>query len=126
MIYCIDFLFREWLSSVLLMILLVIQDSLLHLPPVWSSSLRLSLPFSLPLRSLLKVHLQLRGYSVFIDVEKLEAGRFEEKLIQSVQRARNFILVLSANALDKCMSDVTMKDWVHKVRWGLWWFLLRS
>ncbi|XP_012680673.2 NAD(+) hydrolase SARM1 [Clupea harengus] len=66
------------------------------------------------LASLLKVHLQLRGYSVFIDVEKLEAGRFEEKLIQSVQRARNFILVLSANALDKCMSDVTMKDWVHK------------
>lgn len=66
------------------------------------------------LASLLKVHLQLRGYSVFIDVEKLEAGRFEEKLIQSVQRARNFILVLSANALDKCMGDSSMKDWVHK------------
>ncbi|XP_062408997.1 NAD(+) hydrolase SARM1 isoform X2 [Sardina pilchardus] len=66
------------------------------------------------LASLLKVHLQLRGYSVFIDVEKLEAGRFEEKLIQSVQRARNFILVLSANALDKCMGDLAMKDWVHK------------
>ncbi|XP_063060524.1 NAD(+) hydrolase SARM1 [Engraulis encrasicolus] len=66
------------------------------------------------LASLLKVHLQLRGYSVFIDVEKLEAGRFEDKLIQSVQRARNFILVLSANALDKCMGDLAMKDWVHK------------
>lgn len=48
-------------------------------------------------------------------MEKLEAGRFEEKLITSVQRARNFILVLSANALDKCMGDVAMKDWVHKV-----------
>ncbi|XP_056612824.1 NAD(+) hydrolase SARM1 [Triplophysa dalaica] len=66
------------------------------------------------LASLLKVHLQLRGFSVFIDVEKLEAGRFEEKLITSVQRARNFILVLSANALDKCMGDSAMKDWVHK------------
>lgn len=66
--------------------------------------------------SLLKVHLQVRGYSVFIDVEKLEAGKFEDKLIQSVQRARNFILVLSANALDKCMGDTAMKDWVHKVR----------
>ncbi|KAG5836727.1 hypothetical protein ANANG_G00231630 [Anguilla anguilla] len=52
--------------------------------------------------------------SVFIDVEKLEAGKFQEKLIQSVQRARNFILVLSANALDKCMGDEGMKDWVHK------------
>ncbi|XP_059186884.1 NAD(+) hydrolase SARM1 [Centropristis striata] len=66
------------------------------------------------LASLLKVHLQVRGYSVFIDVEKLEAGKFEDKLIQSVQRARNFILVLSANALDKCMGDTDMKDWVHK------------
>lgn len=65
--------------------------------------------------SLLKVHLQVRGYSVFIDVEKLEAGKFEDKLIQSVQRARNFILVLSSNALDKCMGDTDMKDWVHKV-----------
>ncbi|XP_062873112.1 NAD(+) hydrolase SARM1 [Trichomycterus rosablanca] len=66
------------------------------------------------LASLLKVHLQVRGYSVFIDVEKLEAGKFEEKLITSVQRARNFILVLSANTLDKCMGDTNMKDWVHK------------
>lgn len=66
------------------------------------------------LASLLKVHLQVRGFSVFIDVEKLEAGKFEDKLIQSVQRARNFILVLSANALDKCMGDMSMKDWVHK------------
>uniref|UniRef100_H3CJ31 NAD(+) hydrolase SARM1 n=1 Tax=Tetraodon nigroviridis TaxID=99883 RepID=H3CJ31_TETNG len=66
------------------------------------------------LASLLKVHLQVRGYSVFIDVEKLEAGKFEDKLIQSVQRARNFILVLSSGALDKCMGDAAMKDWVHK------------
>uniref|UniRef100_A0A8C7G6R2 NAD(+) hydrolase SARM1 n=1 Tax=Oncorhynchus kisutch TaxID=8019 RepID=A0A8C7G6R2_ONCKI len=66
------------------------------------------------LASLLKVHLQVRGFSVFIDVEKLEAGKFADKLIQSVQRARNFILVLSANALDKCMGDTGMKDWVHK------------
>lgn len=64
--------------------------------------------------SLLKVHLQVRGFSVFIDVEKLEAGKFEDKLIQSVQRARNFILVMSAGALDKCMGDSDMKDWVHK------------
>lgn len=62
------------------------------------------------------MHLQVRGFSVFIDVEKLEAGKFEEKLITSVQKARNFILVLSANALDKCMGDTGMKDWVHKVR----------
>uniref|UniRef100_A0A4W3IV79 NAD(+) hydrolase SARM1 n=1 Tax=Callorhinchus milii TaxID=7868 RepID=A0A4W3IV79_CALMI len=66
------------------------------------------------LASLLKVHLQLRGFSVFIDVEKLEAGKFEDKLIQSVKKAKNFVLVLSEKALDKCMGDTEMKDWVHK------------
>lgn len=70
-------------------------------------------------RSLLKVHLQLHGFSVFIDVEKLEAGKFEDKLIQSVMAARNFVLVLSAGALDKCMQDHDCKDWVHKVSAGL-------
>ncbi|XP_049984700.1 NAD(+) hydrolase SARM1 isoform X2 [Alexandromys fortis] len=67
------------------------------------------------LASLLKVHLQLHGFSVFIDVEKLEAGKFEDKLIQSVMAARNFVLVLSAGALDKCMQDHDCKDWVHKM-----------
>lgn len=71
-----------------------------------------------PLTSLLKVHLQLHGFSVFIDVEKLEAGKFEDKLIQSVMGARNFVLVLSAGALDKCMQDHDCKDWVHKVGAG--------
>ncbi|XP_030041540.1 NAD(+) hydrolase SARM1 [Microcaecilia unicolor] len=66
------------------------------------------------LASLLKVHLQLHGFTVFIDVEKLEAGKFEDKLIQSVISARNFVLVLSVNALDKCMGDTDCKDWVHK------------
>nr|XP_004664659.1 NAD(+) hydrolase SARM1 [Jaculus jaculus] len=66
------------------------------------------------LASLLKVHLQLHGFSVFIDVEKLEAGKFEDKLIESVTGARNFLLVLSAGALDKCMRDFECKDWVHK------------
>ena len=65
------------------------------------------------------MHLQLHGFSVFIDVEKLEAGKFEDKLIQSIMSARNFVLVLSAGALDKCMQDHDCKDWVHKVSAGL-------
>lgn len=67
------------------------------------------------------MHLQLHGFSVFIDVEKLEAGKFEDKLIESVMGARNFVLVLSAGALDKCMQDHDCKDWVHKVGVGLWY-----
>lgn len=66
------------------------------------------------LASLLKVHLQLRGFSVFLDIEKLKAGKFDENLLSSVKLAKNFILVLTPNALDRCMGDDEQNDWVHK------------
>ncbi|XP_038054829.1 NAD(+) hydrolase SARM1-like isoform X2 [Patiria miniata] len=66
------------------------------------------------LASLLKVHLQLRGFSVFIDVEKLEAGKFDNNLLKSVRHARNFVLVLSSGCLDRCFEDNERKDWVHR------------
>lgn len=66
------------------------------------------------LASLLKVHLQLRGFSVFIDVERLEAGKFDNNLLQSIQKAKHFILVLTPSALDRCKQDCERKDWVHR------------
>lgn len=65
--------------------------------------------------SLLKVHLQLRGFRVFIDVERLEAGKFDNNLLQSIRQARHFLLVLTPKALDRCLRDTECKDWVHKV-----------
>ncbi|XP_018577432.1 sterile alpha and TIR motif-containing protein 1 [Anoplophora glabripennis] len=66
------------------------------------------------LASLLKVHLQLRGFSVFIDVERLEAGKFDNNLLQSIQKAKHFLLVLTPNALERCIGDHERKDWVHR------------
>ncbi|XP_077509864.1 sterile alpha and armadillo motif isoform X2 [Amblyomma americanum] len=66
------------------------------------------------LASLLKVHLQLRGFSVFIDVERLEAGKFDNNLLNSIRQAKHFLLVLTPNALDRCMGDTDRKDWVHR------------
>ncbi|XP_037935665.1 NAD(+) hydrolase sarm1-like isoform X2 [Teleopsis dalmanni] len=66
------------------------------------------------LASLLKVHLQLRGFSVFIDVERLEAGKFDNGLLNSIRQAKNFVLVLTPNALERCMEDEEGKDWVHR------------
>ncbi|XP_076367405.1 NAD(+) hydrolase sarm1-like isoform X2 [Tachypleus tridentatus] len=66
------------------------------------------------LASLLKVHLQLRSFSVFIDVERLEAGKFDNNLLNSIRQAKHFLLVLTPNALDRCMGDTDCKDWVHK------------
>lgn len=67
------------------------------------------------LASLLKVHLQLRGFTVFIDVERLEAGKFDNNLLQSIRQAKHFILVLTPRALDRCADDYDCKDWVHRV-----------
>ena len=67
------------------------------------------------LASLLKVHLQLRGFSVFIDVERLEAGKFDNNLLQSIKSAKHFLLVLTPNALQRCLEDTEGKDWVHRV-----------
>nr|CAD7427471.1 unnamed protein product [Timema monikensis] len=64
--------------------------------------------------SLLKVHLQLRTFTVFIDVERLEAGKFDNNLLQSIRQAKHFLLVLTPNALERCIGDVECKDWVHR------------
>ena len=66
------------------------------------------------LASLLKVHLELRDYTVFLDVVGLEAGKFDNNLLQSIRSARNFILVCTAGAMERCKNDHEMKDWIHK------------
>ena len=62
-----------------------------------------------------KVHLQLRGFTVFIDVERLEAGKFDNNLLNSIRQAKHFILVLTPSSLDRCIEDYEGKDWVHRV-----------
>ena len=66
------------------------------------------------LASLLKFQLTLKGFKVFFDVESLRAGLFGQSLIKNVQEARNFILILTPNSLDRCVEDVDNKDWVKK------------
>ena len=66
------------------------------------------------LASLLKVHLEIRNLSVFLDVDRLEAGKFDNNLLQSIRSAKNFVLVLTPNALDRCMGDQDQRDWIHK------------
>ena len=61
------------------------------------------------------MHLQVRGFSVFLDIEKLRAGKFDDNLLNSVRNARNFVLVLTPNSLDRCVADTDLKDWVHRV-----------
>lgn len=66
------------------------------------------------LASLIKVLLQLRGHKVFIDVDRLYAGKFDASLLKNIQAAKHFLLVLTPMALDRCVEDYDCEDWVHK------------
>lgn len=52
---------------------------------------------------------------MFIDVERLEAGKFDRSLLKNIEQATNFVLVLSDSALERCIGDDECKDWVHRV-----------
>ena len=60
---------------------------------------------------LLYDRLSAMGYKVFIDVESLRAGKFNEALLDVIDNCEDFILVLSKNALDRC---VNKDDWVRR------------
>ncbi|XP_055936572.1 NAD(+) hydrolase sarm1-like [Argiope bruennichi] len=66
------------------------------------------------LASLLYTYLKARGLSVYLDVDILKNGRFDLHILDSISRAKNFILVLTHDALDRCLNDDKCEDWVHK------------
>ena len=60
---------------------------------------------------LLKNALEDRGYSVFLDMNSLHAGQFDEQLYQRIDECTDFVLVLPKGALDRCKNE---DDWVRK------------
>ncbi len=51
------------------------------------------------------------GYSAFLDLEQLKAGKFNTKLLEVIDGCQDFILVLPPNALDRCANE---DDWVRQ------------
>lgn len=49
------------------------------------------------------------GYSVFLDVRDLSSGHFDTALLKRIETCKDFILILSDGALDRCMQE---NDWV--------------
>lgn len=52
-----------------------------------------------------------RGYSVFLDVESMRAGGFDRQLLETIRGCKDFILVLSPGALDRCVNE---GDWLRQ------------
>ena len=61
--------------------------------------------------NLFATRLKALGYRVFFDVETMNAGKFNEQLLDVISKCKDFILVLSPNALDRCNEE---GDWVRR------------
>ena len=52
-----------------------------------------------------------RGYRVFLDIESLNAGKFNEKLLEVIEECRDIVVVLPPNGLDRCNNE---GDWLYR------------
>jgi len=60
---------------------------------------------------LLHDRLYQKGYRVFLDVESLNAGSFNNKLLEIIDNCKDVIIILSENSLERCVNE---EDWVRK------------
>ena len=40
---------------------------------------------------------------MFLDIDRLRAGKFDENLLLSIQMSSHFVLILTPDALDRCL-----------------------
>jgi formylglycine-generating enzyme required for sulfatase activity len=60
---------------------------------------------------ILQEFLEGQGFDVFLDVDSLGAGHFDEQLLEQIESRRNFVLVCSPGSLDRCANE---GDWVRR------------
>jgi formylglycine-generating enzyme required for sulfatase activity len=52
-----------------------------------------------------------QGFDVFLDVDSLGAGHFDEQLLREIESRRSFVLICSPGCLDRCVHE---GDWVRR------------
>ena len=67
------------------------------------------------LAMLIKVLLDREQIPAFLDVEDLDGGFWDEQLMDKLNSAPNFILILSKGTLDRCLNDTNYEDVMHQV-----------
>lgn len=63
------------------------------------------------LSRLVKSELDEHGLSVFLDVEELKTGRFDDRLLEVIRNTPNTVILLSPGALDSCQMST---DWLRR------------
>lgn len=51
-----------------------------------------------------------RGYRVFLDIESLRSGKFNEKLLNVIEECNDVVVILPPNALERCKNP---GDWLY-------------
>lgn len=59
----------------------------------------------------LKLELEKRGYKIFFDYSEIKDNEFVSTIIPAIRESKYFLLVLSRDALDRCVND---GDWVRR------------
>jgi hypothetical protein len=59
----------------------------------------------------IRSEIQNRGYKVFLDVDDLRPGHFDESLINCIRNTTNFVIILSKGSLERCSN---VDDWLRK------------
>jgi len=59
---------------------------------------------------LLRERLSSKGYNVFLDIENLNSGSFNTKLLDVIDGCKDVIVICSKDALNRCVND---DDWVR-------------
>jgi len=59
---------------------------------------------------LLRDRLSVKGFRIFLDIESLNSGSFNEKLLLVIEECADVIVVCSKNSLDRCVNE---GDWVR-------------
>ncbi len=54
--------------------------------------------------------LKQRGFNVFMDVEDLKSGPFDESLLREIDASKDVVVILSAGSLDRCTNE---GDWLR-------------
>lgn len=58
----------------------------------------------------LKSELEKRQFKVFLDFDELKDGVFNQRIMDAIESALIFLVVLSPHSLDRCVNE---KDWVR-------------
>ena len=60
---------------------------------------------------IIKPELTTRGLKVFLDLDELKDGKFDKRILEAIESAPVFMIILSPGMLDRCVNE---DDWVRQ------------